>query len=183
MGLNPTKSKTQKEWKDTSTIGLEGAEVTRTEKHTQGDNISHAVYVRPDTMEQDVIADVAISQTGDVEIPVEGSRVVIGYRPNGRPLVLDQRYNDGETIPDFEPGERIVGHPLSESYIKLAKDGSVTVEGDGGNTIQLQANGDVVINGGTTQAITDVSAGSTNSNNGITSLDITRSPSVYLPSQ
>jgi len=181
MSLNPSSSDDNREWKDDSAIGLEGAEVTRSPSHTQGDNKSHAVYVLPDTMEQDLLADVAVGLTGDTQIPQEGSRVVIGYRVNERPLVLGQRYRESDSVPDFEPGERVIGHPLSGSYIKLAKDGSVTVKGNNGNKIRLQKNGNVVINGGSTQAITDVTIASTNEYGGATSLAITRSPSVYLP--
>jgi len=234
MSLNPSSSDDNREWKDKSAIGLEGAEVTRSPSHTQGDNKSHAVYVLPDTMEQDLLADVAVGLTGDTQIPQEGSRVVIGYRVNERPLVLGQRYRESDSVPDFDPGERVIGHPLSGSYIKLAKDGSVTtisdadssvthdtdggvvvesvdgntvsvnhdgtinvtdtngndvtlddggitITGNGGNTVELLSNGDVVINGGSTQAITDVTIDSTNSEGVATSLAITRSSSVYLP--
>lgn len=234
MGLNPSQSESSREWKDSSSIGLEGAEVTRSPSHTEGDNKSHAVYVKPDTMERELLADVAVGLNGDTQIPTEQSRVVIGYRVNERPLVLGERYKQDDSVPDFEPGERVVGHPLTESYIKLSKNGSVTIEGNGGgmteftptggithtgttgntvdltdkgditvsddngntitiddngiriegtsgNTVQLDTNGNVTINGGSTKAITDVSSASTNEYGGITSLDITRSSSVYLP--
>lgn len=198
MGLNPSESEDPDEWRDANAIGLEGATVTKTQSHSEGDNISHEVYVRPDTMETDVIADVGINQTGDVQIPQEGSRVVIGYRVNERPLVVRQRYSSDDTVPEFDPGERVIGHPLSDSNIRLATDGSVTVTDDDGTSITLDGsgaitltasdgtsvsldNGNVVINGGNTQAITDVSAGETNDNGGITSIDVSRSPSVYVP--
>jgi len=198
MGLNPTESGNPDDWRDETTIGLEGATVINTQTHREGDNISHEIYVRPDTMDTDVVADVGINQTGDVQIPQEGSRVIIGYRANERPIVVGQRYSANETIPEFEPGERVIGHPLSDSNIRLATNGSVTVTDDDGTTITLDgageitlstsdgttvsiANGDVVINGGTTQAVTDVTPGETNDNGGITSLSVSRSPSVYVP--
>jgi len=172
MGLNPSRDSNTTDWKDNNAIGLEGAVVKRTNSHTEGDTVKHVVYVLPDTMDKTVPADVGINQTGDVQIPNEGSRVMIGYRPNERPFVLAQRYKKSDTIPDFEPGERIIGHPLSDSYVKLAADGSVKVFADN----------NVVINDGQTKAITDVSAASTNSDGGITSLNIERSDSVFIPS-
>jgi hypothetical protein len=181
MGLNPTLQEQETKWKDNSTIGVEGAEVTRTQAHTQGDEVGHSVYVKPDTLDRDILADVATTQTGDVCIPEAGSRVIIGYRVNERPIVLGQRYQIDDTIPDFEPGERVIGHPLSDSHIRLAKDGSITIKGDGGNTIELASDGSVTINGGSTKAIKNVEAGGTNSEGGITSLDITRSSDVYIP--
>jgi len=172
MGLNPSSNNTDGEqWKDANTIGAEGAVVTRATSHTAGDSVSHEVYVQPDTMETDVLADVGINQTGDVQIPTEGSRVMIAYRVTERPFVVAQRYQESDVVPDYEPGERVIGHPLSDAHVRLAADGTIHVVGDG----------DVVINDGNTQAITDVTAGGTNAEGGITSLDVTRSSSVYLP--
>jgi hypothetical protein len=181
MGLNPANNSDGTTWKDEKRVGVEGAEVIRTSSHTQGDNVGHVVYVKPDLLDRTLPADVAVTQTGDVTIPEEGSRVIIAFRPNERPIVLGQRYKQDETIPDFEPGERVIGHPLSESHIRLAKDGSITVKGDEGNTIELASDGSVTINGGSTKAIKNVEAGGTNSDGGITSLNITRSDDVYIP--
>jgi len=181
MGLNPANDETNTDWKDENTIGAEGATVTQTKAHSKGDDVGHTIFVKPDTMEREIPADVGVSQTGDVEIPTEGSRVLIAYRVNERPTVLCQRYTPNDDLPEFEPGERVIGHPLSESHIRLAKDGSITIKGDGGNTIKLASDGSVTINDGSTKAIKDVQAGSTNSEGGITSLDITRSNDVYLP--
>jgi len=181
MGLNPANNNETTSWKDEKRVGVEGAEVIRTSSHSKGDNVGHVVYVKPDLLDRTLPADVAVTQTGDITIPEEGSRVIIAFRPNERPVVLGQRYKQDDTIPEFEPGERVIGHPLSESHIRLAKDGSITIEGDGGNTIKLASDGSVTINDGSTQAIKDVQADGTNSNGGITSLDITRSNDVYLP--
>ncbi len=180
MGLNPTIREQDTTWKDNNTIGVEGAEVTRTQTHTQGDDVGHAVYVKPDTLDRDVLADVATAQTGDVYIPEEGSRVIIGYRVNERPIVLGQRYQIDDTIPEFEPGERVIGHPLSNSHIRLAKDGSITVKGDGGNTIELASDGSVTINGGSANPVTDVTT-STDADGHVTSISLTKSSNIYIP--
>jgi len=181
MGLNPANDASGTEWKEENTIGVESAEVKRVQSHTDSDDVKHTAFVQPDTLERTIPADVGVDHVGDVHIPTEGSRVIIAYRTNERPVVLRQRYTKEDKLPEFEPGERVIGHPLSESHIRLAKDGSITIEGDGGNTIKLASDGSVTINGGSTQAIKDVQADGTNSNGGITSLDITRSNDVYLP--
>lgn len=180
MGLNPYNSNKPHEWKDSESIGLEGATVTRTKPHEEGDDVGHVVFVQPDTVEEDVAADVAVNQTGDVQIPDVGSRVVIGYRVNERPLVLGQRYSVGDTVPPFAPGERVIGHPSSDSSIRLSDNGSVTITGDSGVSVELTTDGTVVVNDGDTKAVTDVQAASTNDNGGITSLDITRSDSILV---
>jgi len=121
-------------------------------------------------------------QVGDVSIPTEGSRVIIGYRVNARPLVLGSRYSANDTVPEYEPGERIIGHPTSNSYIHLDNDGGVHIVGENGNSVTMQSNGDVVINDGNTQPVTDVST-STDADGHVTSISLTRASGVYLPSQ
>jgi len=180
MALNPANNDTNTAWKDETTIGAEGAVVRRTSSHTTGDDVGHTVFVQPDTMEQTIAADVGVAQTGDIQIPTEGSRVLIAYRVNERPTVLCQRYTPEDTLPDFEPGERVVGHPLSDSHIRLSKDGTVTIKGDGGNTIELASDGSVTINGGSNNPVTDVST-STDGDGHVTSISLTRSSNVYLP--
>lgn len=181
MSLNPQSSDDPIQWKDKKRVGVESATVVRTKEHKDGDTVGHVCYVQPNTLDQTIPADVVVSHTGDVEIPTEGSRVLIAYRPNERAVVIGQRYQKSDTVPPYKPGERVVGHPATDSTIRLRNDGTIVMTGDSGNTVTLKSNGDIVINGGSTQAITDVTAKDTNSNDGITELEITRSPSVYLP--
>lgn len=131
MGLNPFIEDTDEDqqWKDSNVIGIEGAIVTQTKTNTASDDTAHAVKVIPDLVSSEIVADVAIGQTGDVCIPTEDSRVVIAYRENERPVVLGQRYTSEDTIPEFEPGERIIGHPLSDSYIKIDTEGKIRING------------------------------------------------------
>jgi len=180
MGLNPANNDSSTAWKDHNAIGVESAEVIRTQSHTEGDNVSHVVYVKPSTINETIPADVNANQVGDVQIPTEGSRVTIAYRPNERPLVVGQRYKNEDTVPEFEPGERVVGHPLSDSHIRLATDGSITIKGDAGNIVELASDGSVTINGGSKNPVTDVST-STDADGHVTSISLTRSSNVYLP--
>lgn len=153
-------------------VGLETARVVTAPSHEDGDGGCHAVEVTPEMMDESVIADVRVGQVGDVAIPSEGSKVIIGYRVNGRPIVLGQRYSENDDIPDYESGERVIGHPLSDARVRLASDGTVHVEGDG----------EVVVNGGSARPVTDVSA-STDSDGNVTDISLTRADGVYLPSQ
>jgi hypothetical protein len=180
MGLNPANNDRGTAWKDHNAIGVESAEVIRTQSHTQGDNVSHVVYVKPSTINETIPADVNANQVGDVQIPTEGSRVTIAYRPNERPLVVGQRYKDDNTVPEFEPGERVIGHPLSEAHIRLAEDGSITIKGDGGNTVELASDGSVTVNEGSKNPITEITTTS-DSDGHITSITLTRSPNIFIP--
>jgi len=84
---------------------------------------------------------IVVSHTGDVEIPTEGSRVLIAYRPNERAVVIGQRYQKGDSVPPYKPGERVIGHPTTDSTIRMNEDGSVTITNDAESTITLQKDG------------------------------------------
>ncbi len=141
MSLNPQSSDDPIQWKDKKRIGVESATVVRTKEHKDGDAVSHICYVQPNTLDQTIPADVVVSQTGDVEIPTEGSRVLIAYRPNERAVVIGQRYQNGDTVPPYKPGERVIGHPTTDSTIRMNEDGSVTITNDAESTITLQKDG------------------------------------------
>lgn len=184
MGLNPQNEQVSSPIDTSSVIGLEGATVIDTESHSEGDNIGHEVKIKPDTIDSTLTADVAVGLLGDVTIPEVGNRVIIGYRVSSSPIVLGTRYRDSETIPDFEPGERIIGHPASDNYIRLQNNGTIHVESGGGATVELQTDGDVVVNDGSTKPVTDVTVNTTTDADGhVTdvSLNITRTSDVFIP--
>ncbi len=180
--MNPNNDDSSRNWMDGEIIGLEGAEVTTAPSHTPDDDINHHIEVKPDTFNEPIPAEVKVEQKGDVSIPTEGSRVIVGYRVNGRPLVLGSRYAKEESVPEYEAGERVIGHPLSDAHIRLASDGSVRVEADNGNTIELESGGSVVVNDGNTQPVTDVSTTS-DTDGYVTNVSLTRADGVFVPSQ
>lgn len=180
--MNPQDDDSSRQYLQNEIIGIEGANVTDAPTHVSGDDVRHHVKVRPDTFDQSIPADVRISHQGDVCIPTEGSRVVIGYRPNGRALVLGGRYAQGDTIPPFEPGERIVGHPTTDSEVHLHNDGSVTVEGDSGNTIELGTDGTVTINDGNTAPVTNIET-TKDADGDINDITLIRADGVFVPTQ
>ena len=171
MGLNPNSSDSDGDYRDLNAIGVEGATVIETPSDTTSTGNGHSISVVPDTLSEPITADVAVSQSGDAHLPKPNTRVIIAYRPSEQPIVLGTRYTIDETVPDVAPGERVIGHPDSDGFIRFTADGTIEISGDA----------DVVINGGNKQAITDVQASGTNAEGGITGLDITRSDSVYLP--
>lgn len=63
--------------------------------------------------------------------------------------------------------------------VEMTAGGDITITANS-STIEMQSDGTIVINGGTEGAITDVEAADTNSNGGITSLDITREDSILI---
>ncbi len=179
MGLNPTTEKADQRFNDI--IGLAEATVIDANAHTQGDGNGHYVLVEGDMFEGQEYAEVLVTQKGDTNVPTQGDGVIVGYRRNGEAIVLGRRYSFDETVPDFVPGERRISAEGTDSNVTIAPDGTITLTAHG-TTVQIDTNGDVIVDDGSTQAITNVEAANTNSYGGITSLDITRSPSVYIPS-
>ena len=171
MGLNPTRDETSDDYRDLNAIGVEGATVVQTPDDMTSSGNGHGVKVIPDTMDDAITADVIVSQKGDAHIPEQNSRVIIAYRPSEQPVVLGQRYSVDDSIPDVQPGERVVSHPTSDATIRYTTDGAIKITGDS----------DVVINDGNKQAVTNVEASGTNEHGGITGITVTRSSSVYLP--
>lgn len=161
-------------------VSIEQADVLTVKSHQSGDNISHEVQIDSRYFEEPVIAAITVNQIGDITVPTQGDRVIVAYQIDGRPIILGTIYTSNDTLPDFEPGERIIGHPMTDSYVRLATDGTIHVEGDGGNTIELQPDGSIVLNGGSTQPVTDVQT-TTDVDGHVTSVSLTRADGIYVP--
>lgn len=146
MPLNPNSTNETTQWKDKSRVGVESATVIRTKENTDSENVSHVCYVKPSTLNKTIPADVLVSLIGDAQIPTEGSRVLISYRTNERAVVIGQRYKDGNPEPEYDPGERVIGHPETNSTIRLNNDGSVSIKNEQGivrSTITLGSEGTI----------------------------------------
>lgn len=183
--MNPHEDDERDSWRYPDIERIEGGVVTTVNEHVEGDNIAHEIWVKPDSYEGDLTTEMVVGATGDVLIPEEGQRVLLAHRTDAKPIILGVRYQEGEEnddVPPFKEGERRVGHPASDSYVRFLTDGSMVVNGHNGNKIELKADGTVVINEGTTQPIMDISFG-TDSDGDYTSHTITRADNVYLPSQ
>lgn len=126
-------------------IGIDSMTVQEVQSHTTGDDVSHHVKVKPDMFDSTQVATVATGLHGDVIIPEEGDRVLVAYRADGRPVVIGSQYPRSMSIPEFEPGERRVGHPASDSFIQLFADGTVRIESDSGAVVKMDANGQIAL--------------------------------------
>lgn len=182
MTLNPqADSPTEGNWWDDSFAAVEAAEVVNAKAHTGGDGVGHHVEVQPYSMQQSDVASVLTAQLGDTVIPEEGDHVLVAHRLDGRPVVLGAEYGSNDTVPDFQPGERRIGHPASDSHVRFKTDGSVEVVGANGNEITLNADGTITINDGTTAPVTDVST-QTDADGHVTDVTVTRADGILLPS-
>jgi len=150
-----------------SLVGIETGTVTTVKSHTQGDAIGHHVEVQSDFFEESITAEVPVTQLGDVSLPSEGSKVAIGLRVNERPIVLGSRYGTDDTIPEYEPGTRRIGHQPTDTHVEIqpdgtvlvtngdqtygvklnTSDGTVTLADEGGQGIELTNDGNVHIYG------------------------------------
>jgi hypothetical protein len=177
MTLNPQSSTVR----DERITGIEGGTVTIVKSHDpNSDDRSHVCWVSPDSFEGDVRAEILVPSHGTVTMPEEGDRVLVIHRRDDQPMILGERYEEFEDVPAYEPGERIVGHPASDSHVHFREDGSILVSGHNGNTIELQTDGTIVLNDGTNNPVTDVST-TTDGDGHVTSISLTKSSNVYVP--
>lgn len=178
--MNPSDNDDIQQWKGGQNTVLEEATVFTVPTHTSSDDVGHIIEIVSDTIDEPQPAEVVASQSGDVCLPSEGDTVIVGHRLNGRPQVLGTQYEDANNIPAFEEGERVIGHPASSTHVRFRTDGSVLVDGANGNSIELQADGDIVINGGTTAPIIDIST-TKDADGHVTDVSFTRTSNVFVP--
>jgi len=69
---------------------------------------------------------VTIGTVGDVQLPPEGSIVIVGYLKSDRPFALPI-YAGDQGVRRFDLGERIVGHPETDAYYKIRPNGEVKI--------------------------------------------------------
>jgi hypothetical protein len=164
---NPHQNSKVDAQKETAYTYLTTGRVT-TALDTQKDGLHH-VIVQESAAPNDEAIPVLTQAHGDYYVPPEQMPVVVAPRGKNDYSVVASAVPNVQT-PDLDPGERIISHPLSEAKVKFNADGTLDIVGDA----------TVRINGGDQGAITDVQAGGTNSNGGITSLDITRNPDILI---
>ena len=124
------------------------------------------------------IASVAMTLTGDMNVPPVGSDVILAERKGGRPVVLACSYEEMGDIPSAKVDERVISHSSSHAEIRLKPDGSVHVTNDSGTSLVLDG-GTVTINGGTQGVITDVST-SKDGDGHVTDVSITRNQNILI---
>lgn len=128
--MNPHANQTRRRGIDPTRLGLESMVVTQANKHVLGDDVGHHVEVAPDLFSTSMTAEVLTTQAGDIYLPTEGDTVVVGYRTDDTPVVLGSHYPQEYQLPEFKPGERRIGHPPSDSYIRLKQNGTIQIQHD-----------------------------------------------------
>lgn len=154
---------------------------------TAPDDVNHQVVVRIVTEVSGgdirlggtpLPAFVTAASRGDISVPEEGDYVIIGYLRGRRAVVLGAAYTQFNQSPSYNVGERRIGNETGNVTVK--NDGTVVVDADG-TTVEVKPNGDVVIDGGSTAPVTDLST-TTDADGHVTSISLTRADGVFVPS-
>lgn len=123
--------------------------VDAVEPHDGGTGV-HAVKIIPEMYtpgeeNEKLEVEIPVSLLGDVTIPEIGDRIIYAYRENGRAIGLAYRYSETDEIPEYKEGERVIGHPVSDSYIRFNEDGTLSIEDDGNTKITLDTTNNVIV--------------------------------------
>lgn len=99
----------------------------------------HTVRVRVYGETSTFLAPVLTMGAGDAHIPPVGSNVAVMYGPNEKPWVVGYWYatNEDREPPEYLPGERVIGTPLNESYMKIAADGHIEIRTEGNRRVDI----------------------------------------------
>lgn len=154
---NTTKQRAVKE--ATSRAYLERGRVMSAPDHSSGDDTRHTIEVKPYGKDATYTAIVTVTSKGDTNIPPEDdiidSEVLVARREGAIPVVITQIYTTESDVPDYKAGERKIGHPLSSAEIYINESGNVTLTNDSGTIVEIDGS-DIILNGGTNGAITDI---------------------------
>jgi len=132
-------------------------------------------------------AKVTVQSPGDGVIPeiydeTESRSVPVIYTelPDEAPVVLGFIYDpDVHDIPTQQAGERIFGHDLTDSRVKIDVDGTIHIDVEDGSTIDVQADGTIVLNDGTQGIITDVNT-TKDADGHVTDVSLTRDSNILI---
>lgn len=160
---------------ETSIHSIEEARVTRIGANPQSDG----VFVVPSTLGIEVRCDLGGESVGSVSVPEVGDTVLIGHRVTDAPVLVGTPETVTQSV---AAGERVLGHSGSQAVVSFQADGTVSIQGDDGTTVTVEPDGDVRVDGGSTQPVVDIST-TTDADGHVTSVSVTRANGVYLPSQ
>lgn len=119
------------------------ARVESVDSHTGDQAPYHTATIRVYGDPSPYQATVVTPSRGDVNVPVEGEDVAVAFGPSGQPYIVGSWYaadkvSDGRVnLPDYEPGERIIGTPHNSSYIKIEKSGRIEMVTDGFQPVDI----------------------------------------------
>lgn len=166
---------------------IDVSRVVSAPNHTLGDENEHVVQIRQKGVDSTEWAQLAVDSYGDVHIPKVDEEhevwALVAYVKGELPVVLKLYYastEDGTVhdIPDYNAGERRLGHNLTDAHVFLDENGHVTIESDGGQKILLK-DSEIVINGGTQGVITDVTT-TKDADGHVTDISLTRESSIKV---
>lgn len=177
------------------------AKVVSADGHPEDDGY-HTIEIRIYGDDVTYRAPVMASLRGSTRIPSEDDDVLVVFAAADKPWVIGSWYPgnrvvDGEIdLPEYEPGERVIGTPHTTSNIYLDEDGNITIETESGETVTVAEGGpitlesdggktvevndtDVIINGGTKGAIHEVST-TEDSDGHVTSVSVSRRSDILI---
>lgn len=119
---------------------LQVAKVISVPSHDAGDENKHLVKCAPLGTDTTVTAAMSVTQKGDVSPPTADANtfVLLGHLTSERPVILDTLYVNENDVPQYDAGERKIGHPLSDANIFFDDDGNVRVENDAGTQVVIE---------------------------------------------
>lgn len=118
------------------------AEVVQARPHDRDDPNQkgyHTARIRVYGEESTQLAPVLTSMVGDAYVPTVNSDVAVMYGPNEKPWIVGSWYpvDEDREPPNYQPGERIIGHPDTGSYFKIAKDGHLEIITEGRQRVDV----------------------------------------------
>ncbi len=134
-------------------------------------------------------AEVLLSAGGDFYLPPVDSMVMVQYLVDNTPVVIGSEYIDVSHLSSRPAGgERIIGHPLSDSHIFFDTNGNITISGDDSTNVNIDitggmsvdiGGGSLSINGGSTPVVTDVTT-TKDADGHVTDISLTTNNSILL---
>lgn len=96
-----------------------------------------------------------VDSKGDYSLPPRETHVVVAQRAGSSPIVLGTVYGEADDLPSAagSDGERVVGHPASDTKIRFNADGSYEIIHDDGSTAVTVDESGVTLGDGTTNPI------------------------------
>ena len=116
-----------------------------------------------------VEATVNVNSVGDQILPPEDTSVLL-YEADDKDVRIVAILNELSDVQSITVGERVLTHPASDARVYFDETGTLHVDGDT----------DVIVNGGSTRPVTDVTT-TTDGDGHVTSISLERADNFYVP--
>lgn len=111
------------------------------------DDEKHVARVRF-SPEESEWCEIIIDSVGDYTLPPRETQVIVAKRRGSQPVIIGQTYSSDDEVPADavgSDGERVIGHPASDTKIRFNADGSYEILHDDGSTaLTVKENGIVL---------------------------------------